>query len=104
MLKIKKISEVLGKQVYTSEGDFLGVIEEVNLVENRIEGWRIRVGSGFMGSLGGARGVIVPHQFVKSIGDVFVVNSVAFRAAGNMKENETVDIGSGITSDTEDLL
>jgi sporulation protein YlmC with PRC-barrel domain len=104
MLKIKKISEVLGKQVYTSEGDFLGVIEEVNLVENRIEGWRIRVGSGFMGSLGGARGVIVPHQFVKSIGDVFVVNSVAFRAAGNMKENETIDVGSGITSDTEDLL
>jgi sporulation protein YlmC with PRC-barrel domain len=105
MLKIKKISEVLGKQVYTSDGDFLGVIEEVNLVENRIEGWRIRVGSGFMGSLGGARGVIVPHQFVKSIGDVFVVNSSAFRAAGNMKENESIDVGgAGMASDSEDLL
>jgi sporulation protein YlmC with PRC-barrel domain len=36
MLKIKKISEVLGKQAFTSDGDFLGVIEEANLVENRL--------------------------------------------------------------------
>ncbi len=103
MLKIKKISEVLGKQVYTSDGDFLGSIEEVNLVDNKIEGWRIRVGTGFMGSLGGARGVIVPHQFVKSIGDVFVVNASAFKAAGNMKEEESVDLSSG-SSDTDELL
>jgi sporulation protein YlmC with PRC-barrel domain len=87
MLKIKKISEVLGKQAFTSEGDFLGVIEEANLVDNRIEGWRIRVGSGFMGSIGGARGVIVPHQFVKSIGDVFVVNATAFKGSFQNKED-----------------
>jgi len=105
MLKIKKVSEVIGKQVYTSEGDFLGVIEEVTLVDNKIEGWRIRVGSGFMGSLGGARGVIVPHQFVKSIGDVFVVNASAFKAAGNMGVEEpsgAVDLSG--SSDTESLL
>jgi len=105
MLKIKKISEVLGKQVYTSDGDFLGAVEEVNLADNRIEGWRISVGTGFMGSLGGARGVIVPHQFVKSIGDVFVVNASAFKAAGNMAQEESsgaVDLSAG--SDTEDLL
>lgn len=102
MLKIKKISEVLGKQVYTSDGDYLGVIEEVNLVENKIDGWRIRVGTGFMGSIGGARGVIVPHQFVKSIGDVFVVNAGAFRSAGNAKEDETIDVTP--SSDTDDLI
>lgn len=104
MLKIKKISDVLGKQVYTSDGDFLGSVEEVNLVDNKIEGWRIRVGTGFMGSLGGARGVIVPHQFVKSIGDVFVVNASAFKAAGNMKEEEAIDLSSSASSDTEELL
>ncbi|MBS3091318.1 PRC-barrel domain-containing protein [Candidatus Pacearchaeota archaeon] len=101
MLKIKKISEVLGKQVYTSEGDFLGVVEEVNLVDNKIDGWRIRVGSGFMGSIGGARGVIIPHQFVKSIGDVFVVNSAAFRGVG-VKDEMPVDVSS--SSDTDDLI
>jgi sporulation protein YlmC with PRC-barrel domain len=74
MLKIKKISEVLGKHVYTSEGEYFGQIEEVNLMDNKIDGWKIKVGSGVMGALGGARGVIIPHQFVKTIGDVFIIN------------------------------
>jgi len=74
MLKIKKISEALGKHVYISEGEYFGQIEEVNLVDNKVEGWKIRIGSGFTSMLGGARGVVIPHQFVKAIGDVFVVN------------------------------
>ncbi len=74
MLRIKRLSEIVGKSVYTSEGDFFGEIQEVNLIDNKIEGWKIKVGSGFMSMLGGARGVIVPHQFVKAIGDVFLVN------------------------------
>jgi len=73
MLKIKKVSEVLGKRVFTDAGDFFGEIEEVNLVENKIDGWRIRVARAAGSFLGGARGVIVPHQFVKAIGDVVVV-------------------------------
>lgn len=77
MLKIKKLSEVLGKRVYTDAGDFFGEIEEVNLVENRIDGWRIRVARTAGSLLGGARGVIVPHQFVKAIGDVVVINRSA---------------------------
>lgn len=77
MLRIKKISEVIGKQVYTSEGDFFGQIEEVSLVDNKIEGWRIKVAAGLAGVLGGARGVIVPHSFVKAIGDVFIINKAS---------------------------
>lgn len=77
MLRIKKISEVLGKRVYTDSGDFFGDVEEVNLVENKIDGWRIRVSSGMGSFLGGARGVIIPHQFVKAIGDVMVINKSA---------------------------
>ena len=73
MLRIKKMSEALGKHVYTSEGDYFGQIEEVTLVDNKVDGWRIKVGPGIMGVLGGARGVIIPHQFVKAVGDVFIV-------------------------------
>ncbi|MBM3232901.1 hypothetical protein FJZ18_01910 [Candidatus Pacearchaeota archaeon] len=80
MLRVKRVSEVIGKKAYTSEGDFFGQVEEVNLVDNKIEGWRIRVGSGFVSSLGGARGVVIPHQFVKAIGDVFVVNKASLPA------------------------
>lgn len=77
MLRIKNISEVIGKKVYTSDGDFFGQIEEVNLIDNKIEGWKIRIGSGFVSVLGGARGVIIPHQFVKAIGDVVVINKAS---------------------------
>jgi sporulation protein YlmC with PRC-barrel domain len=81
MLKVKNISEVLGKKVYTSDGDFFGQVEEVSLVDNRIEGWKIRIGSGFASALGGARGVVIPHQFVKAIGDVLVITKTMLPAA-----------------------
>ena len=74
MLRIKKISEVIGKSVHTSEGDFFGQIDDVNLVDNKIDGWKIKVGSGFLSMFGGAKGVIIPHQFVRAIGDVMIIN------------------------------
>jgi len=77
MLRIRRINEVIGSQVFTSEGDTFGQIEEVNLSENKIDGWRIRVGSGFARLLGGAKGVVIPHQFVKAMGDVVIINKTS---------------------------
>lgn len=76
-MRIKKISEVIGNRVYTDSGDFFGEIEEANLSDNKIEGWRIKVGGGVISMIGGARGVIIPHQFVKAVGDVFLINRAA---------------------------
>lgn len=90
MLRIEKLTKMLGKQVYTSEGDYFGQVEEVNLVDNKIDGWRIRVGTGFMSSLGGARGVVIPHQFVKAIGDVFIIT----RGSLPKREEPTMDMGA----------
>ncbi len=73
-IKIKKLSEVIGKRVYTDHGDFFGDIEEVNVVENKVDSWRIKVAGGIGSFLGGARGVVVPHQFVKAIGDVCLIS------------------------------
>lgn len=80
MLKIKKLSDIVGTKVYTDTGEFFGEIEEVNVADNKVDGWRIRVGGGIMGRIGGARGVIIPHQFVKSIGDVFIISNFALPA------------------------
>ncbi len=76
MLKIKRLSEVVGRRVYTDSGDLFGLIEEVNLIDNKIDGWRIVVSreSGMISMLGGARGIIVPHQFIKAIGDIIIIN------------------------------
>ena len=101
MLRIKKISEVIGKQVYTSEGDYFGQVEEVNLVDNKIEGWRIKVGSGFGGILGGARGVIIPHQFVKAIGDVVVINKASLPVREDMSGEMLGEEGSGALASEE---
>ena len=90
MLKIKKISEVVGKHVYTAEGEYFGQVEDVNLMDNKIDGWKIRVSSGFMSSLGGARGVIIPQQFVRSIGDVFIVTKGSLPS-----RDEHIDIPPG---------
>ena len=79
MLKIKRLSEVVGRRVYTDAGDLFGIVEEVNLMDNKVDGWRIVVAreSGMVQALGGARGIIVPHQFIKAIGDVLIINKNA---------------------------
>ncbi len=79
MLKIKRLSEVVGRRVYTDSGELFGLIEEVNLIDNKIDGWRIVVSreSGMIEVLGGARGIIVPHQFIKAIGDIIIINKNA---------------------------
>ena len=85
MLSIKKISEVFGKSVYTDNGEFIGRIEEVNLSDNKIDGWRIRLAGHRSYLIGGAKGIIIPHSFVKAIGDVFVVSKSALPS---MREEE----------------
>jgi len=73
------MSEVIGVKVYTDFGDLFGVVEEVNLVDNKIDGWRIVVSreSGMIDVLGGARGIIIPHQFIKAIGNIIIINRSA---------------------------
>lgn len=76
-MRVKKITEVIGTKVYTDKGDYFGEIEEANLHENKVDGWRIKVGGSVLSLIGGARGVIIPHQFVKAISDIFIINQAA---------------------------
>jgi len=76
-MRIKKVTEVIGMKVYTDSGDFFGEVEEANLSENKVEGWRIKVGGSVISLIGGARGVIIPHQFVKAVSDIFIINKSA---------------------------
>ena len=87
MLKVRRLKEVMGAKVFTDNGDYFGEIEEASLVENKVDGWRIKIArdSNLSGFLGGAKGLIIPHQFVKAIGDVMVVS----RSAVPSKEEST---------------
>ena len=94
-MKIKKITEAIGKKVFTDTGDFFGEIEEANLVENKVDSWRIRIASSMGSYLGGARGVIIPHQFVRAIGDVVIISraSLPLDEGGDTIES-TVDLSN----------
>jgi sporulation protein YlmC with PRC-barrel domain len=82
-MRIKKVTDVIGTKVYTDSGDFFGEIEEANLMDNKIDGWRIKVGGSIVSLIGGARGVIIPHQFVRAISDVVIINKAALPSQDN---------------------
>jgi sporulation protein YlmC with PRC-barrel domain len=79
MLKTKKLSDVFNIEVFTDSGQYFGDVEESILTNNKIFGWRVRATkrSYLSKVLGGAKGVIVPHQLVKSIGDVMIISNAA---------------------------
>ncbi len=79
MLKVKQVSDIYDMKVFTDVGDYFGDIEEGILQGNRVFGWRVKATkASFLNKvLGGAKGVIVPHQMVKAIGDIMIINKAA---------------------------
>jgi len=88
MLKMKKITETYEMRVFTDTGDYFGDIEEAILTQNKVFGWRVRATrNSFLNKvLGSAKGVIVPHQLVKSIGDIMIINKSAVPSYGPEEE------------------
>lgn len=79
MLKMKTISETYDMKVFTDQGDYFGDVEEVILTATKIHGWRVRATkNSFLNKvLGTAKGVIVPHQLVKAVGDIIIISKTA---------------------------
>ncbi len=79
MLKVKKITHVYEMKVFTDAGEYFGDVEECILTMNKVFGWRVRAtrNSSLHKLLGGAKGVIVPHRLVRSIGDIMIISKSA---------------------------
>ena len=79
MLKIKRISETFDMKVFTDTGDYFGDVEEGIVTHTKIFGWKVKsTKNSFLNKvLGSAKGVIVPHQLVKSIGDIMIISKAA---------------------------
>jgi sporulation protein YlmC with PRC-barrel domain len=79
MLKTKRISDSYSMNVYTDDGFYFGDIEESIISSNKVSGWRIKAtkGSKLSQILSGAKGVIVPHQYVKAFGDIVIISNDA---------------------------
>ena len=90
MLKMKKISETYDMKVFTDVGEYFGDIEESIITQNKVFGWRVRATkNSFLNKvLGSAKGVIVPHQLVKSIGDIMIISKAALPNSSEEEEKE----------------
>ena len=88
MLKIKKISECMNLKTYTDSGEYFGDIEDAIISKNKVDSWKIKAtrDSFLSKALQGAKGVIIPHQYVKAIGDVMIISR---SAAPSYSEDES---------------
>ena len=90
MLKLKRISETYDMKVFTETGDYFGDIEECILTSNKVHGWRVKAtkNSYLNKVLGSAKGVIVPQQLIKAIGDIMIISKQAVPSYSEGEEEE----------------
>ena len=90
MLTMKRLTETYDMKVFTDSGDYFGDVEESILTSNKVFGWKVRAtkNSFLTKVLGSAKGVIVPHQLVKSIGDIMIISKAAIPSYGPEDETE----------------
>lgn len=79
MLKLHRISDSYAMKVFTEDGEYFGDIEEAVLTKTKVYGWRVKStkNSYLSDVLGTAKGVIVPHQLVKAMGDIMLISRTA---------------------------
>ncbi len=88
---MKKLSETYDMKVFTDTGDYFGDIEESILTATKIFGWKVKStrGSFLNKVLGSAKGVIVPHQLVKAVGDILIISKTAVPSYSGEEEGES---------------
>jgi len=88
MLKMKKISETYDMKVFTDTGDYFGDVEDNIITANKVFGWKIKATkNSFLSKvLGSAKGVIVPHQLVKAVGDILIISKSAIPSYAEEKD------------------
>ncbi|MBI2549969.1 hypothetical protein HYV83_02205 [Candidatus Woesearchaeota archaeon] len=79
MLRTKRVRETYDMRVFTDTGDYFGDVEEALMTQTKVIGWRVKATRNSVLSklLGSAKGVVVPHQLVKSVGDVMIISKAA---------------------------
>jgi len=87
-VKFRKISSTYKAKVYTEDGYFLGEVEDAIISGNKIYGWKIRVERGNLLKKN-VKGLIVPHQLVKAMGEIWIVSKAVSSTTEELTEEET---------------
>lgn len=80
---MSRLSEINGKDVFTSDGRHIGVMEDLSIdpETGKVTGILVnRLEREFINAIGVevGKGVIIPYGAVKSIGDIILVTSKAY--------------------------
>ncbi len=79
-ITVKELSEVFGKDVFTTKGFYAGKVKDVELDLNKfkIRGMTIEVARGtFLDKLiGGKKGIKVPYDLIQAVGDIVLIKHV----------------------------
>ncbi len=88
----QEITTLVGREVYTNNGVFLGEIEDLrlDLDAQQVTGLALHELNRelFAEEAASARGVIVPYRWVQSVGDVVIVNDLAERVQQAKEDGE----------------
>ncbi|WP_276257432.1 PRC-barrel domain-containing protein [Haloglomus litoreum] len=94
----QEITTLVGREVYSNNGVFVGQVEDLRLdVDARgVTGLALTQLNHdlFDERASGSRGVIIPYRWVRSVGDIILVNSIVERMHGTNEEEEALAAAS----------
>jgi len=92
----EEITSLVGREVYSNNGVFVGEIEDIqlDLDARTVTGLALAELNHelFAGEVGGSTGVIVPYRWVRAVGDVVLVNDVIERYDADDPEAEAAEV------------
>jgi len=88
----QEITTLVGREVYTKNGVFVGEVEDLRLDMDRqsVTGLALReVNDELFGpEVRSSRGVILPYRWVQAVGDIVIINDVVERLEGDAEDDE----------------
>ncbi|WP_435194655.1 PRC-barrel domain-containing protein [Natronomonas sp. EA1] len=89
----QEITSLVGREVYSNNGVFVGQVEDLrlDLDAEQVTGLALSElnGSLFGDRTSDARGVIIPYRWVRAVGDVILVNDIVERSRDQAEEEES---------------
>jgi len=90
----QEITSLVGREVYSNNGVFVGEIEDLrlNVGGQSVTGLALgRLNSElFADEARGSQGIIVPYRWVRAVGDIVLINDVVERVRDPDTEEEVV--------------
>jgi sporulation protein YlmC with PRC-barrel domain len=90
----QEITTLVGREVYSNNGVFVGQVEDLRLdVDSQsVTGLALTQLNHdlFDERVEGSRGVIIPYRWVRSVGDIILVNGIVERMRGTADEEEAL--------------